>query len=162
MRKFLANVETIFFFTLIWVILNEKASLSTIITGVVLSFCAILFTNRYLLLGDYKRSYSIGLFQLIHYFIFLVYQIYKSGMSSIPIILSSKHKVQIVEYESDLTNDLAICMLANAITLTPGTVTIDKSGNKLHILQFDLSDGKQENTDFKVLHQFEKILSRRE
>lgn len=159
MRKLLANTETILFFTFIWVILNEKADLSTCITGAALSLLAILFTNHYLLLDDYKRTYSIGLFQILRYFIFLLYQIYKSGIATIRTVFNKQPAAHIVEYESKLTNDLAICMLANAITLTPGTVTIDKAGSKLFILQFEQ---EKSETDFKVLHQFEDILERRE
>ncbi|MFN3284633.1 MAG: Na+/H+ antiporter subunit E, partial [Pseudothermotoga sp.] len=36
--------------------------------------------------------------------------------------------------ESDLENDLFLCLLAISITLTPGTVTVAKSGKSLQIL----------------------------
>ncbi len=39
-------------------------------------------------------------------------------------------KPQIVEIEVDLETDVAKVLLANSITLTPGTVTVDIEGNK--------------------------------
>ncbi len=154
-------LELVFIFTLIWVVLNEKADLVRIISGAIISAGTIFFTNYYLLFEDYKRSYSIPLQSFIQYLGFLFIQIYKSGIAAIRIIIKGDGKVKITEYESKLSDELTLCLLANAITLTPGTVTIDKSGRKLYILHFDITDDSSGKRHDHALPVFEKILSRR-
>ncbi len=161
MRRILYYFETVLIFTLIWVVLNEKADLIRIVTGIGVSFIAIFFTNYYLLLEDYRTSYTIDILSILKYFVFLAFQIYKSGISSIRVIINGDGKVKITEFESILSDDLPLCLLANAITLTPGTVTIDKMNHKLKILHFDLTDDDSETERYSVLYKFESILKRK-
>jgi len=48
-------------------------------------------------------------------------------------VLTGKIKPAIVEIDPKLKNDFGITMLANSITLTPGTLTLEAKGGKLYI-----------------------------
>lgn len=48
-------------------------------------------------------------------------------------VLTGKIRPAIVEINPKLKNDFGIVMLANSITLTPGTLTLEEKGNKLYI-----------------------------
>lgn len=136
MKKVRSYFNSILVFTLMWIVLNEKAGYIQIFTGIIISFIGIFFTDYFLLTGNYVQFYYINPIAFIRYLIYLIYQIYKSGFSAIIKVIKGSYDVTIVDYETCLDDDISICMLANAITLTPGTVTIDKDGNKLKILLF--------------------------
>ena len=50
------------------------------------------------------------------------------------LIFTSNINPRLVPIKTSLNNDWSIFFLANAITLTPGTVTVNRKGNKLLIL----------------------------
>jgi len=158
MKKILNYLLMISVFTALWIVLNEKAGLQQIVSGIILSFIALAFTNYYLLLDDYQELYYVKTSVLLNYFMYVVIQIYKSGFSSIGKIIKGDHEVKIIEYESCIDDELLVCLLANAITLTPGTVTIDKSGNKLKILCFETYEEYGNTVGANVCTQLEEIL----
>ncbi len=158
MKRTANYIIMILVFTAMWVILNEKAGPLQIVSGIGFSVTSIFFVNYYLLDDSYIDSYFLNPVSLSKYLIYLVFQIYKSGISAIFKISKGESSVKIVKYESGLENDLAVCLLANAITLTPGTVTIDKSKNQLSVLCFEDDDGFSGEKGGKASEQFEKIL----
>ncbi len=52
----------------------------------------------------------------------------------IPVILTGKADPKIIEISTSLESDFLISVLANSITLTPGTITVDVRGQKLWVL----------------------------
>ncbi|NSW89203.1 MAG: Na+/H+ antiporter subunit E [Firmicutes bacterium] len=158
MRKFLYYIEVIIILTIFWIIINEKITPIQIIVGIFLGFLAVIFTEKYLLLGDYKHTYIISPKILIKYLIYLFIEIYMSGFTAIYRILSHKVNVGVIEYESNLDNDFLVCILANSITLTPGTVTIDKKGKKLKILCLSCPEDGKNSLQASVRAKFENIL----
>jgi multicomponent Na+:H+ antiporter subunit E len=150
-------------FTLIWVILNEKLGWQQIVTGCILSLAVLAFTNTQLLMEDYRHIYSIRLYTLIRYFIYLIGQIYKSGFTAIARIIRGHDAVQFNDYASTLDNDLSLTLLANAITLTPGTVTVDLDNQVLQVLSFeDVSTSKKRHgaDSQQSIRAIERILQR--
>lgn len=104
--------------------LFEEFSFSTLITAIIVSILVVVFTDRFLLKGNYEHSYIIELGTLAKYGLRLIVDIYIAGIQVIPAIISGKKEVEIVRTETKLTDELLIDILANSITLTPGTVTI--------------------------------------
>lgn len=52
----------------------------------------------------------------------------------IPVILLGKADPKVIEISTSLNSDYLISVLANSITLTPGTITVDVRGQKLWVL----------------------------
>ncbi|GMQ65127.1 hypothetical protein AN2V17_43690 [Vallitalea sp. AN17-2] len=68
-------------------------------------------------------------------FIFILFiDIYSSTFSIFKLIFTSNISPRLVPIKTTLNNEWSIFFLANAITLTPGTVTVNRKGNKLLIL----------------------------
>ncbi len=139
------------FFAMVWCVLSETFSIWHVITGYILSFLTILFTNKFLLQKNYIITYHLPVSVILRYVLFLIYQIYKSGISSLIKIVRGHDHAYIYTYQTVLTNELCIGLLANAITSTPGTVTIDKQGQTIRILSLGA-------LDHKSVESFEKIL----
>ena len=51
-------------------------------------------------------------------------------------VITKKDGIEIVETELITKGAIKSMLVANAVTLTPGTVTIDKAEGKLKVLQF--------------------------
>ena len=64
----------------------------------------------------------------------------------------------IVSFESKLHNDFAKMVLANSITLTPGTLTVDVIGNKFYIHWIDVTTENKEEIYNEIAAPFEKVL----
>lgn len=120
--------------TVFWLVLNEELRVLHVIVGLGGGTIALMFVERYLLSKEYRVFYSIPLTNFLGYLLVLLFQIYVSGVKAIYYIFSKGVKVEIAKYESDLENDFFLCLLAISITLTPGTVTVDKWGKDLQIL----------------------------
>ena len=90
------NKEIIFVLSITWVILFEKVTAPIILSAIILSVLVVVFTDRFLLKGNYEHSYMIGLGTLIHYSARLVYEIYLAGLGVIPTIISGEVDVQLV------------------------------------------------------------------
>jgi len=68
------------------------------------------------------------------YFFWLTAQIIKANIDVVRIILSPKLPIspEIIKFNSKLPNDVALTTLANSITLTPGTLTLDIDEKKTY------------------------------
>ncbi|MDD2441558.1 MAG: Na+/H+ antiporter subunit E [Clostridiaceae bacterium] len=157
-RKLARRLPYMLLFSVIWVILNEKIGWEQIVTGLVLSLAALAITDSQLLLSDYTWVYRINPLRLLRYAAVLLGQIYASGFSAIVRIVRGRDDTDIVRYETALDDDLAVALLANAVTLTPGTVTVDigeEDGRQhLEILTFTPMASQA------AIRRLERILSR--
>ena len=130
----------------VYIILSESFSPASAIVGAVLGFgamlvCVLFFPDNFL------SRYHVKILPLVWYFICLIFIVIYSGIKSLILSYSSNVSPMIVNYESSIKSDMLLTLLANSITLTPGTTTIDKSGSTLRVLKlcksgcrFDVSD----------------------
>ena len=81
-----------------------------------------------------KRGYSMNIifkmFYAIAYFIVLIIEIIKATLDVAGRTLNGKVEPEIVEIETVLKRPISQVILANSITLTPGTLSIDVDTEK--------------------------------
>lgn len=93
-----------------------------------------------------KDAFPIRLlYRLPIYWLWLTKEIIKSGISTTKIIWSNNYNPELIKTKASQKNSTGIANYANAITLTPGTVTIEIKNNTflVHALSKDLSDDLQ-------------------
>ncbi len=82
-------------------------------------------------------------------------------MDAIRLALSFRYEIDpvIVKFKTDLKTDMAKAVLANSITLTPGTITISVEGDEftVHALDRDLVQGISESVFVKRLRRMEAL-----
>lgn len=122
-------------FTVIFAMLHDRITLSTVIMGVIISTFALIFSDRYLLDIPYIDIFGFNPFRLITYFIYLLWKILAAGFVTMITVISGNAHFQRFTYESQMTDDFSLNLLANSITLTPGTVTVTREGSTLVIMQ---------------------------
>lgn len=151
------NKEVILILSLVWLILFEEFSVGIALTGLLMAVLVVIFTDRFLLKGNYEHSYMIELGTLLKYGLRLIVEIFLAGIAVIPNILTGKSDVEIINCETKLTDELLIDILANSITLTPGTVIVEKKGSKLKVLALN-PPGVEEDPRGVIPLRLEEIL----
>ena len=144
----------------VWIILNEAVTPLTVITAPLVGVLVLVFTNRFVLNGDYSARYAIRPLALLHYALVLVWQIYVAGFHAMAKIVTGGINVNIVEFDTALKNDFLIALLANSITLTPGTVTMEKNGQHLKVIWIDAHTRDPELAGAEIKGDFERLLAR--
>ena len=111
-----------------WVLLNGKWTTEIAIVGVIV--CAALYAFMCAFM-DYspKKEWQIGkrIFRIIGYFFYLVGEIFKSAWGTMVLIWSPEKEIEprVTSFRTHLRTDAGKVVLANSITMTPGTITVD-------------------------------------
>jgi len=115
---------------IVWIILVEDYSPTTILTGLVVStFCTYFFYRAL----PWKRVTDVDFANLITYPFFLIGQVYMAGFYVIKIIVKGG-KIEVLELGTQLKSEYLRALLAHSTTLTPGSIALDMKGDKLEVL----------------------------
>lgn len=146
----------------VWLILNGRVTLEICIFGVVISTALFVFLCRFL---DYSLRRELLLYRLvpfgIRYFFALVEEIVKANVCVLRIITSLELQPEpaLVYFDAHFRTGLAKVLLANSITLTPGTITVSVEGDHycVHCLDRELADGIEDSVFVKLLQEMEEM-----
>lgn len=111
-----------------WIVLVQNFKAEDLVIGL---FCAVgVALISQLLLSDQMESLDMKadqVFRLAVYFPYLLFQIIKANIDVAEIVLDPRLPISpvIVKFKFALKEDLPRVILANSITLTPGTLTVD-------------------------------------
>ncbi len=134
MKKLLYYIEFGILGMIVWCILYEGISLTIAGTGLILGILAAIFANSFLVTSQLTSAYRPNLLSFLLFIVVLIYRIFKAGISVIPAIITGRTKTGIIDIKTEVPEGLASTALANSITLTPGTVTVEKNGQDLKVL----------------------------
>lgn len=153
MRKISRYMTIICLYALVYMVLVENVSWLNFVIGLAVSCIAIAFSNRYLLFNKYEQLFPIKFSGFFIYFFYLMIKVMQSGIKAAVITIKGNEKLHFEQYISSLPNDFTLNLLANSITLTPGTVTVNRNGNDLLIMQLSKESESFDDTD---IMEFEK------
>ncbi|MDD6466774.1 MAG: Na+/H+ antiporter subunit E [Erysipelotrichaceae bacterium] len=129
---------------LLWIIFNGRITLEILLFGIVIccAICLLLskLTNRNLF--QYDRKLIMRIYYRIRYYAILIVEIIKANLQVMDIILTpGKIEIEPVmkEFDSNLKHSSLNALLANSITLTPGTITVDVHQDRFLVLGLDSS-----------------------
>ena len=117
----------------------------TFLTGGIISVAVVLFVKEAIfhpsdLLGferpPARLSWLVGtIFRLAIYFPLLLWEIVVANLHVVRLVLDPRMPISpsLVEFESPLRTEVSNAVLANSITLTPGTLTVDISAHRFII-----------------------------
>ncbi len=150
-HQFLNWVGTAVLLMALWFIMSGKTESKFLILGSASSMLIAFICLRTLNMQGIKTDreyYLIGanIPRLLMYFVWLLWQIACAAFYVARVSLTNMSKVDpsIVWFRADYDNPAARAMLANSITLTPGTITIDITEDGLfsvHALTQELKEG---------------------
>jgi multicomponent Na+:H+ antiporter subunit E len=145
---------------LVWLALTSSFDFQKLTAGILISLILSSFLNKtYLELGLPQLSMKRLLFSLIY--IFIVFrEVVKANFDVAYRIIHPKMPIKpgIVVIKTGLKQDIAKLILANSITLTPGTFTLDILGDNLLIHWINVK-GEDTGVTTKVIgEKFERYL----
>jgi len=145
----------------LWLIFNGKVTLELVLFGIVLSVAVYLFCWKFLEYSPKRELLALRLLpQGIGYFFVLVWEVIKANCSAISLIVSPKYEVEplLVTFKTELKTDLARTVLANSITLTPGTITVELTEDefKVHCLDKEMAEGIKDSVFVRLLLKMER------
>ena len=93
------------------------------------------------------------------YFYVLIQEIVKANLCVLKIIISPEIQPEpaLVYFGTDLQSELSKVILANSITLTPGTITVSLEDNRfcVHCLDRELAEGMENSVFVELLKKME-------
>lgn len=148
-------------FFLLWIVLNGRLTLEIVLLGLLLSVLFSAFVSRFM--GRSLREELKWIRRwpaMLRYFFVLVCEIVKSNIAVMRLILSPRTEVepQLVSVTTRLKTEEACTLLANSITLTPGTITvrIQEDYLQIHCLDNSLAEGIGNSVFVRLLHEMEE------
>ena len=148
-------------FFLFWLIISARLDAETGVFGAIISTLVYLFVRSHM---HYKAA-SVGkiLFNLLRGFKYagiLVWETAKASVGVLRIVYSRSISIrpQLIFFRPNLKTNTAKVVLANSITLTPGTITaeIDNGLYCIHCLDKEIGDGIDDSTFIRQLLKFEE------
>lgn len=144
----------------IWLLLNGSTSLQVLGIGALIS-CVIALTaaRRNGLFGPLKL-HPQALFHSLVFVLVFIAEIIKSNVDVALRVVSPRLPIKpgIVEVKTRLTSPLARLILTSAITLTPGTLTVESREGSLFIHWIDVGSSDIETASTAIVRKFEKHL----
>jgi multicomponent Na+:H+ antiporter subunit E len=147
---------------LIWMAFSFNLETANIISGVFAALLTtLIFSNRFL--TSWQKFYNpLRYFWLIIYIVIFVWECIKANFDVAYRVLSPKMPIKpgIVKVHSSLKTDIARVILANSITMTPGTITVDIIDSDLYIHWIYVKSDDPEYYTKKIIGRFETLLKR--
>lgn len=148
-------------FFIIWVIFNGQFTAEIAAFGVVIAGVMYWFLCKFF---DYSPRYDLFLCKkaplLIHYFFTLVLEILKANITVFKLIYTAEYELEpaVVHFRTGLHSTFARVLLANSITLTPGTITVSLTDDEytVHCLDKTLAEGISSSVFVKLLEKIEE------
>ena len=150
----------------LWILLNGRFTLDAgmleiCITGIPVAALAYIIAWRFLgITPERELRFWKKLPLLVLYVLVLVKEIVIASINMSRVILSRKEKAApaIIRAKIPLKSEFCRVILANSITLTPGTITADFEDDVfvIHCINADLAEGIEECRFVKILERLEK------
>lgn len=143
-----------------WIIFNGALTLEILIFGIVIAALVFVFMCKFM---DYSLKKELYVYKksisFLAYCFILIREIVKANLAIIPRILTVEEEMEpiIVKFRTKLKTDFTRMLLANSITLTPGTITIELEGDEytIHCLDTSLAEGLEDSDIERILMKLE-------
>ncbi len=150
-------VFIVIFFT--WLALTWTIEPQEVIVGLVVSFVISIVFKKYYNI-KFNSRFVPGLFKFVFVYIpVFIWEMLKANFDVASRVVEPKVNVKpgFVKVKTSLKGDVAKLTLANSITLTPGTITVDMKDDELHIHWIEVI-GTDEESKKSFYGRFERIL----
>ena len=127
-------------FFLVWVVFNGRLTLEIALFGIAVAAAVFAFVCRFM---DYSVQKELRFYRLlpafVQYLYYLIKEIILANLGVCRMILTRREQMEpvIVHVHAKLKSETARVILANSITLTPGTVTVDEKDGEFLVLCLD-------------------------
>lgn len=130
------NVVVVLLLALVWVVMNERVDALTVVSGLAVGVVALWLSNR-ILRTDYATTVFLSPVATLRYGVLLAKEITVAAWHMAVTIARGRATVTRFELVSELEDELLLFLLANSIILTPGSLALDRQGNRIQVVTCD-------------------------
>ncbi len=147
-------------FFILWLIFNGRITTEIVLFGIVVAGAVYAFCCKFL---GYSVNKDLFLMRragyVLIYIAILIWEIIKANAVTCRLILSPHNRVDpvVVRFRTKLKTRVAKALLANSITLTPGTITValEEDTYTVHCLDRQFGEGLENSIFEKYLAKIE-------
>lgn len=152
--------STLIIYFLFWLAYTASFAAEEIIIGIIIAALLSLFT--YKSFSQLKSDNNIlkKIISFTAYIPIFIIEMVKANIDVARRVINPNLPINpgIVKINTDLSSDYAKLFLANSITLTPGTLTMDVKDDNLYIHWIDVTSSNQEKQKEQIAGKFEDKL----
>lgn len=154
-------------FFVLWIVFNGRVTLEIVLFGIGIAALVFWFICRFMDYSIKKELHAYkNLFRGLAYVLLLVAEIIKANFGVMRLIVSSKYEIEpkLVRFKTDLKSDTLRAVLADSITLTPGTITVTMEEDEylVHCLDRDMAEGMEDSCFVHRLRRMEQGKEKKE
>ena len=145
-----------------WLLFSGNLSISSLVIGLIVAIITVLAFHRYLIWDVHKLLQLKRYFWLMVYLFIFVWECLKANLDVAYRVLHPDLPIKpgIVKVKTRLKTDIARTTLANSITMTPGTITVDIIDDYIYVHWIYVSTLDTEKYTEKISGRFEKYIQR--
>ncbi|SDB23487.1 multicomponent Na+:H+ antiporter subunit E [Eubacterium oxidoreducens] len=129
--KYKSYIRFVVYMFIFWLLITQIYTMKFLIMGAAASFvvawiCMPLFTIRNLSQTKQYFVFDVSLVKFFAYFIWLMKELVLANLDVTKAVMQKTVRIEpkVICFRVNFDNPLAIALLANSITLTPGTITL--------------------------------------
>lgn len=160
MKKVIARLLIFSFLLIIWLLLTSPFSREELIAGAVVSGLIALFPFGSVPIFAEIRTRPKALLWGAAYLVVFLFELIKSNLDVAFRVLHPQLPIHpgIVKVKTKLTSRMGRLALANSITLTPGTITVETKDDYFYVHWIDVRARNIEETTQNIVSKFERYL----
>ena len=146
----------------LWLLLTWPADWQHIIVGVIVSILVMVLFGRLAVVGEVKMFDPKRWAWFIVYLVVFIWECIKANLDVAYRVIHPRMPIKpgIVKVKTNLKSDVARTFLANTITMTPGTLSVDVDGDELYIHWIYVRDETVEGATKYIVGRFERFLAK--
>ncbi len=146
---------------LVWILITMVFSISSLVAGIIVALITAIFAGEMLIVTE-RKFHLKRVWYTLEYLVKFTWELIKANFHVAYIVIHPLLPIKpgIVKVRTKLKRDSALTMLANSITLTPGTLTVDVDVDNqvLYVHWIDVKCTDIDETTEEVGGRFEKLL----
>lgn len=148
----------------IWILLNWRPDWQHVAVGIFVAALVSYITGDMFVQRPYLFKHIERYIWFLYYIPVFLWEMIKANLDVAYRVAHPNLPINpgIVKVKTSLKSDTGLTFLANSITLTPGTMTVDvdQENGYLYVHWIDVKDKELEGATEKIVARFEKILKR--
>lgn len=152
LRRFISFLSLFLF----WMVLAATFDYRQLISGIILSIFSVFISEKIFKRIGVDHVRMVSIWRILWFSQIVIGEIFIAAYKHIIRIIKGDDVAEIFDVELNVTNELSIALISNAITLTPGTMTLRIYGNKITVLGFASSEKEVEEAKNTIVNKFQK------
>ena len=142
----------------LWLLYNYQFDVYTISFGILISLCMTWFTSFVVYDQMQYKTHMIRPWKLLVYLLVLFKEIFLSAWQYMGMIVHRNYTILVFDLTLSIDDPIKIALIANSITLTPGTVSVDVNDHVITVLAVVKKGTRVEDVSQPIHDKFERLL----